>query len=56
MSSQEDEKRALRAWHVCPRCGADLRPVAGVPYTWGCYGAGQHTPETFYLPEEEEHS
>jgi hypothetical protein len=59
MDYEEADKNALMksllAWHVCPRCRSDLRPVAGVPDTWGCagYGYGQHAPETWYVPEED---
>lgn len=44
---------ALLALRTCPRCRADLRPVALFEDVWGCRGTGypSHMAETWYLPE-----
>ena len=44
--------RALLALHTCPRCRADLKPVALFEDVWGCDSAS-HPFETWYLPKEE---
>ena len=45
---------ALLALKTCPRCRADLRPVALFEDVWGCKEG--HTLETWYLPKEDERS
>lgn len=43
---------ALLALRTCPRCRADLQPVALFDDVWGCKGPS-HTFETWYLPHDE---
>ena len=42
-------KNALLALHTCPRCRADLLPVALCEDVWGCRPCNA----TWYVPQEQ---